>query len=57
MYYFPEGKGKRSVMIFREFDPFDLNRDGAVDGIDCMIFNEINKTEEEDDEEDNDDRS
>lgn len=44
-------------MSFWGFDPFDLNRDGAVDGIDCMIFNEINKTEEEDDEEDDDDRS
>lgn len=41
--------------MFGSFNPFDLNRDGRVDGIDCMIFNEIiNKTE---DDESNDDQN
>lgn len=44
-----------------DFDPFDLNFDGEVDGIDAFIFNEIiNENEDGDDdfldENDDDDR-
>ena len=43
-----------------DFDPFDLNRDGVVDGMDAFIFNEILNEDEEDeddflDDEDDDD--
>lgn len=40
-------------MFFQGFDPFDLNNDGTVDGIDYMIFNEIINKPEDDDTDDN----
>lgn len=32
-----------------DFDPFDLNHDGVVDGFDAFIFNEIFGDDENDD--------
>lgn len=43
-----------------DFDPFDLNFDGEVDGVDAFIFNEIINDDDGDDdffdENDEDDR-
>lgn len=39
--------------MFGNFNPFDLNCDGRVDGIDCMIFNEIINKPEDDESNDN----
>ena len=41
-----------------DFDPFDLNRDGVVDGADAFLFEEIfgeDEEDEEDEEEDDED--
>lgn len=36
-----------------DFDPFDLNRDGVVDGFDAFIFDELfGDNEDEEDEDD-----
>jgi len=36
------------------FDPFDLNMDGKVDGMDAYIFNEIINNENDSDDETDD---
>lgn len=38
-----------------KFDPFDLNRDGVVDGADAFLYDEFFGDEENDDDDDDDD--
>ena len=38
-----------------DFDPFDLSRDGVVDGADAFLYDEFFDDEENDDDDDDDD--
>lgn len=48
------GISDKEVLTMCKFDPFDLNRDGVVDGADAFLYDEFFGDEENDDDDDDD---